>query len=161
MRFNSHLDVHVGEENEDDVVQEAGRVEEASLNDDGVQQNNNKRKREPSYIWGHFSKITGYGEWKAKCNHCGAKLLASSNNGTSHLDRHLKRCKAKHIPKVDYSLKKTLSVMKKDDGTTCVEMRKSDPIVARQKILILIVKHELPLNFVEYDAFRDVCFFYS
>lgn len=44
MRFNSHLDVHVGEENEDDVVQEAGRVEEASLNDDGVQQNSNKRK---------------------------------------------------------------------------------------------------------------------
>ena len=106
MRFNSHLNVHVGEENEDDVVQEAGRVEEASLNDDGVQQRSNRRKREPFYIWGHLSKITIDGELKAKCNHCRGKLVASSNNGTSHLDRHLKICKAKHIPKVDDSLQK-------------------------------------------------------
>ena len=44
----------------------------------------------------------------------------------------------------------------KDDGITCVETRKFDPIVARKKIAILVVKHELPLNFVEYDAFRDL-----
>ena len=76
------------------------------------------------------------------------RLVASNNNETSHLDRHLKRCKAKHIPKVDDSLQKTLSVKKKDDGTTCLKMRKFDPIVIRQKITIMIVKHELPLNFV-------------
>ena len=89
-----------------DVVQEVKRVEEASLNDDGVQQRSNRRKWEPSYVWGHFSKITIDGELDVKCNHCGAKLVASSNNKTSHLDRHLKRCRAKHIPKVDDSLQK-------------------------------------------------------
>ena len=52
--------------------------------------------------------------------------------------------------------KKTLSVTEKDDGTTCLKMRKFDPIVIRQKIAIMVVKHELPLNFVEYDAFRDL-----
>ena len=108
-RLNSHLDVHVGEEASlNDVVQDVKRDEEASLNDDGVQQRSNRRKREPFYIWGHLSKITIDGELKAKCNHCRGKLVASSNNGTSHLDRHLKICKAKHIPKVDDIYKKLL-----------------------------------------------------
>ena len=74
-RSNSHLDVHVGEEASlNDGVQEVKRLEEASFNDDGVQQRSNRRKREPSYVWGHFSKITIDGELKAKCNHCGAKV---------------------------------------------------------------------------------------
>ena len=46
--------------------------------------------------------------------------------------------------------------MRKDDGTSCIKMREFDPIVARQKIATLVVKHELPLNFVEYDTFRDL-----
>ena len=40
--------------------------------------------------------------------------------------------------------------------TSCVETREFDPIVARQKIATWVIKHELPLNFVEYDAFRDL-----
>ncbi|XP_015387992.1 zinc finger BED domain-containing protein DAYSLEEPER-like [Citrus sinensis] len=113
--------------------------------------------REPSYVWGHFTKVTINGELKAKCNHCQAKLVAFGHNGTSHLDRHLKRpCKAKGIPSVFDSLQKTLSVTRQDDGTSCIKMREFDPIVARQKIATLVVKHELPLNFVKYDAFRDL-----
>lgn len=105
--------------------------------------------REPSYFLGYFSKVTINGELKAKCNHCQAKLIASNNNGTSHLDKLLKRCKAKGVPSVSNSLQKTLSMTRKDDGTTCVEIREFDPIGARQKIATLVVKHELPLNFVE------------
>ena len=112
--------------------------------------------REPFYVWGHFTKITINGELKAKCNHCRAKLVASGNNGTSHLDRHLKRCKPKGVPSVFDSLQKTLSATRNDDGTSCIETREFDPIVAWQKMATLVVKHELPLNFVEYDAFRDL-----
>lgn len=64
-KSNSHEDFNVGEENKDDVVQvveAAKKVEEPSLNDDKVQQSTNKRKREgsrqPSHVWGHFSKVT-------------------------------------------------------------------------------------------------------
>ena len=83
-----------------------------------VQQSSNKKKRgvrEPSYVWEHFTKVTIDGELKAKCNHCRAKLVASSNNGTSHLDRHLKKCKGKGVPSVSNSLQKTLSVTRKDE----------------------------------------------
>ena len=62
--------------------------------------------REPSYVWGHFTKVHIDGELKVKCN---------------HLDRHLKKCKANGIPSVSDSLQKTLNVMSKDDGTSCVE----------------------------------------
>ncbi|KAH9752810.1 BED-type domain-containing protein [Citrus sinensis] len=162
---NSREDSHVGEENTNDViplegVQEVEGVDEASRDDDGVEQRSNKKKQgmqEPSYVWGHFTKVTINGELKAKCNHCQAKLVASGHNGTSHLDRHLKKsCKAKGVPSVLDSLQKTLSVTRKDDGTSCIETREFDPIVARQKIATLVVKHELPLNFVEYEAFRDL-----
>jgi len=47
-------------------------------------------------------------------------------------------------------------VTRKDDRTSCIETREFDPVVARQKIATLVVKHELPLNFVEYEAFRDL-----
>ncbi|KAH9777022.1 BED-type domain-containing protein [Citrus sinensis] len=49
-----------------------------------------------------------------------------------------------------------MSVTRKDDRTSCIETREFDPIIARQKIATLVVKHELPLNFVEYEAFRDL-----
>ena len=129
---NSCEDSHVGEENTNDAiplegVQEVEGVEEASRGDDGVEQSSNKKKRgmrEPSYVWGHFTKVTINGELKAKCNHCQAKLVASGHNGTSHLDRHLKRsCKAKGVPSVLDSLQKTLSMMRKDDGISCIETR--------------------------------------
>ncbi|KAH9763675.1 BED-type domain-containing protein [Citrus sinensis] len=129
---NSCEDSHVGEENTNDAiplegVQEVEGVEEASRGDDGVEQSSNKKKR------------------------------ASSHNGTLHLDRHLKKsCKAKGVPSVLDSLQKTLSVTRKDDETSCIETREFDPIVARQKIATLVVKHELPLNFLEYEAFRDL-----
>ncbi|XP_024046515.1 uncharacterized protein LOC112100884 [Citrus clementina] len=54
------------------------------------------------------------------------------------------------------SYKIKASVTRKDDGTSCIETREFDPIVARQKIGTLVVKHELPFNFVENDAFRDL-----
>ncbi|KAH9754467.1 BED-type domain-containing protein [Citrus sinensis] len=148
--------------NTNDVIPLEGvqEVEEASRDDDGVEQSSNKKKRgmrEPSYVWGHFTKVTINSELKAKCNHCQAKLVASGHNGTSHLDRHLKKsCKAKGVPSVLDSLQKTLSVTRKDDGPSCIETREFDPIVARQKIATLVGKHELPLNFVEYEAFRDL-----
>ena len=98
-KSNSREDFHVDEENRNDAiplegVQEVEGVEVASRDDDGVQQSSNRKKRgvrEPFYVWGHFTKITINGELKAKCNHCRAKLVAYDNNGTLHLDRHLKR----------------------------------------------------------------------
>ena len=60
------------------------------------------------------------------------------------------------LPQFLIAYKKTLSVTRKDDGTSCIETREFDPIVARQRIAALVVKHGLSLNFVEYEAFRDL-----
>ena len=92
-----------------------------------------------------------------KCNHYQDNLVASGHNRTSHLNRHLKRsCKAKDVPPVFDSLQKTLRLKRKDVGTSCIGTTEFDPIVAQPKIATLVVKHELSLNFVEYDAFRDL-----
>ena len=60
------------------------------------------------------------------------------------------------FPQFLIAYKKNLSVTRKDDGTSCVEMTEFDPIVSWQKKATLVIKYELPLNFVEYEAFRDL-----
>jgi hypothetical protein len=44
-------------------------------------------------VWKDFTRMCDDdGVWKAKCNHCGKKLLATSKNGTNHLRTHVKIC---------------------------------------------------------------------
>ena len=43
--------------------------------------------------------------------------------------------------------------MKTESGELGIQ--KFDPLVARQKLTTVVVKHELPLRFMEYETFRD------
>ena len=49
--------------------------------------------------------------------------------------------------------------MKTESGE--LGIHKFDPLVARQKLTIVVVKHELPLKFVENEAFRDFVNYYN
>lgn len=123
-------------------------------NGEMLHNSSNKRSRTTSDCWDHFTKITVLGIKKAKCIHCGAELTAGS--GTSHLNRHVRSCLSRTQQKdqVDDCLEK--KEVTKDDGTCGVALQSFDPIVASHKLATLIVKHELPLRFVEYDAFKDL-----
>lgn len=123
-------------------------------NGEVLHNSSNKRSRTTSDCWDHFTKITVLGIKKAKCIHCGAQLTAGS--GTSHLNRHVRSCLSRTQQKdqVDDCLEK--KEVTKDDGTCGVALQSFDPIVASHKLATLIVKHQLPLRFVEYDAFKDL-----
>lgn len=47
-------------------------------------------------------------------------------------------------------------LMNQSDGVLTLRDHKIDPDVLREMILTLVVKHELPLRFVEYEEFRKL-----
>ena len=67
----------------------------------------------------------------------------------------MKVCYAKRQPKFEDAVQKTLNFVKQEDGTTSIELRAFDVNIVRQKITTLVIKHELLLKFVEYEAFID------
>ncbi|KAH9671793.1 BED-type domain-containing protein [Citrus sinensis] len=87
----------------------------------------------------------------AKCNHCGTVL--SCGSGTSHLNRHIRQIHGFNQPTIEEVFENKQHLVKTESGELGIQ--KFDPLVARQKLTTVVVKHELPLKFVEYESFRD------
>ncbi|KAL5562425.1 hypothetical protein UlMin_032172 [Ulmus minor] len=51
-----------------------------------------KKRKQTSVVWNHFSKRKVDGLWKAVYNYCDKKLVGESKNRTRHLPDHFKRC---------------------------------------------------------------------
>ncbi|XP_043694218.1 zinc finger BED domain-containing protein RICESLEEPER 2-like [Telopea speciosissima] len=113
-----------------------------------------KRKRR-SIVWEEFEILQGKGfsdgKERAKCNRCGQIYKAdSTTNGTGTLRRHILHC-----PKWENKgpTQMTLGV---NDGKLMLRDKKVDQVWVRDKVTRLIVRHELPLIFVEYEEFREL-----
>lgn len=110
-----------------------------------------RKQRAVSSCWDHFTKIDVGGIEKAKCNYCATIL--SCGAGTSHLNRHARQIHGFNQPTMEEILENKQHLMKTEKGELVI--KKFDPLVARKKLTAVVVKHELPLRFVEYEAFRD------
>ncbi|XP_043717699.1 zinc finger BED domain-containing protein RICESLEEPER 2-like [Telopea speciosissima] len=113
-----------------------------------------KRKRR-SIVWEEFEILEGKGfsdgKERAKCNRCRQIYKAdSTTNGTGTLRRHILHC-----PKRENKgpTQMTLGV---NDGKLMLRDKKVDQVWVRDKVTRLIVRHELPLIFVEYEEFREL-----
>lgn len=110
----------------------------------------NKMRKLKSSIWRHFKKIGRDKERveKAMCRGCKKPYRISStpgpngkNYGTSHLKRHLTKCK-----KVKYY---DLGQMYMDQQGN-IQTRRIDQLISREKLVKVIIQHYLPYSFVEY-----------
>ncbi|XP_024948473.1 zinc finger BED domain-containing protein DAYSLEEPER-like [Citrus sinensis] len=105
---------------------------------------------------------------KAVCNHCGKGFAGQQSSRTSHLLNHIDRCpkriqESAPAPAPASSPSQASKVYKKKDAETSVisafDPTAFDKALARQKIARIIIMHELPLRFVEYEGFRDLMSF--
>ncbi|XP_022722279.1 uncharacterized protein LOC111279589 [Durio zibethinus] len=104
-----------------------------------------KRKKLTSDVWEEFiNKKDGDGKELAICVYCDRKFDGSSKKGTTHLRNHLKRCKER-ATKVGRGDSKNESA---SEGNSSFDQDKSSMDVAR-----MIIKHQCPLNMVEYEFF--------
>ncbi|KAH9707912.1 BED-type domain-containing protein [Citrus sinensis] len=110
-----------------------------------------RKQRVVSNCWAHFTKINVGSVAKAKCNHCG--MFLSYGSGTSHLNRHTRQIHGFNQPTIEEVFENKQHLVKIESGELGIQ--KFDPFVARQKLTTIVFKHELPLRFVEYEAFRD------
>ncbi|XP_042486874.1 zinc finger BED domain-containing protein RICESLEEPER 3-like [Macadamia integrifolia] len=112
-----------------------------------------RNRKKTSIVWKEFINIpkdkNPDGRQRAKCKACGNIYLADSSiNGTGSLRRHLKSCLKRKNNDVAQML------VGGGDGNVALKTKRIDADVVRDMITTLIVRHELPLVFVEYEEFR-------
>nr|CAD41700.2 OSJNBa0010D21.2 [Oryza sativa Japonica Group] len=110
-----------------------------------------KRSR-TSGVWQSFDEIKetcpdGREVSKARCRICRQILSARSSGGTGHLKRHAESCAKKQGIQL-----RQQQLMVNPDGT--VRSWEYDPMVARESLVRLIARQDLPLNFGESPAFE-------
>ncbi|WOL11396.1 zinc finger BED domain-containing protein RICESLEEPER 2-like [Canna indica] len=114
-----------------------------------------KRKRKKtSGVWNEFTIIKlSNGTEKVQCNHCHVKLQKSATGTTTQYKRHLDNC-----PRRKYSAKGqlNLSVQPSKSGSASVQTWKYDQAKMRKFISHMVLVHELPFAFVEYEIFNMV-----
>lgn len=108
-----------------------------------------------SDVWNHFKKFKDVdGVNRAVCNYCSKVLTGHYSSGTTHLKNHFTSCLRRNFKNVGQML-----LAKKHDGSVTVESCsevKCDMATVKITIARMIILHELPLSFVEYEGFRDL-----
>ncbi|KAL0814308.1 hypothetical protein Bca101_070751 [Brassica carinata] len=92
-------------------------------------------KRAKSLVWNHFVVVgvEADGKRRSRCIHCNKKLVSESASGTSSMKRHLEICPKKPPSSGD---------------------REYDPKVDRDMISEIIIFHDQPFKYVEYEKVR-------
>ena len=88
---------------------------------------------------------------EAHCKHCKRVSGCTRANGTSHCIRHLLVCEER--AKVNEFLDSVKSAMPQPDPNS-LEKWNYDPERAHWELVRMIVVHQLPFSFMEYEGFR-------
>ncbi|KAL4564394.1 hypothetical protein LXL04_028458 [Taraxacum kok-saghyz] len=117
-----------------------------------------KRQRKlTSPVWEYFkilNDIDENGNLVCLCNRCGVKYIAESSHGTGNMLRHGKNCKGHNYKDVGQFILKT--GLNGSLGTRATTYKHEE---FRELLAIALAKHNLPLQFVEYEDIR-ACFEY-
>ncbi|CAL9008221.1 unnamed protein product [Prunus brigantina] len=111
-----------------------------------------RRRKLTSHVWTQFEilLVDPNNKLYAKCMKCGHKYLCDSKYGTGNLKRHLDSCLKSDTRDIGQLL------LSKSEGSIITRSAKFDPNKFRELLVMAIIKHELPFQFVEYAGIRDV-----
>ena len=113
-----------------------------------------KRKRPlKSKWWQYFDmlpKIEGE-DLRCKCKACGITYKADSSMGTGNLRRHiLNQCSRQKTRDIAQAL------LEQGDKSLAIRSQKFSQERFRELLILAIVRHDLPFQFVEYEAVRSI-----
>ncbi|XP_022003077.1 zinc finger BED domain-containing protein RICESLEEPER 2-like [Helianthus annuus] len=115
-----------------------------------------KKRKSTSTCWEHFREVTSNGTIMTECIHCGEKLKKFKEGTTTPMNRHINEsCPKLKAVNVNRGQLK-LNVLPRKSNSTSVQNWKFDNARIREVIAHMIMIHELPFNFVEYDLFNVV-----
>ncbi|XP_042433857.1 zinc finger BED domain-containing protein RICESLEEPER 2-like [Zingiber officinale] len=113
-----------------------------------------KRKRLlKSKWWQYFEilpKLEGE-DLRCKCKACGITYKAESSMGTGNLRRHiLNQCLKQKTSDIAQAL------LEQGDKSLAIRSQRFNQERFRELLILAIVKHDLPFQFVEYEAIRSI-----
>nr|GME03801.1 zinc finger BED domain-containing protein RICESLEEPER 2-like [Ipomoea batatas] len=116
-----------------------------------------KQRKKSSIIWQEMTLVKlENGEERVQCNHCNYKLKKQKDGTTTQYKRHLDCCIKR---KINLSGQRNICVLpstQKSESVNGVQSWKYDQARIREVISHMIMVHELPFSFVEYDLFNIV-----
>ncbi|GKB75589.1 zinc finger BED domain-containing protein RICESLEEPER 2-like protein [Tanacetum coccineum] len=113
-----------------------------------------KRKRKKTTgVWAHFDEIKLSNETEMnECKHCREKINKCKDGSAAPLHRHIKICSnLKVFEKGQLNLN---AFPRKSGSSSVVQNWKFDNARMRELVSHMIMVHELPFTFVEYDLFN-------
>ncbi|KAG6506572.1 hypothetical protein ZIOFF_031896 [Zingiber officinale] len=103
--------------------------------------------------WQYFEmlpKIEGE-DLRCKCKACGITYKAESSMGTGNLRRHiLNQCPKQKTSDIAQAL------LEQGDKSLAIRSQRFNQDIFRELLILAIVKHDLPFQFVEYKAIRSI-----
>ena len=111
-----------------------------------------RQRRLTSNVWKHYDFLEPDedGNLFVKCKKCGQLYPGESKHGTGNLKRHLGLCKKRNFRDIGQLLLDSRS------GSLGNRLPNFDPEEFRKLMAVCIVKHELPLQFCEYQGVKDM-----
>ncbi|XP_021980631.1 zinc finger BED domain-containing protein RICESLEEPER 2-like [Helianthus annuus] len=152
--------------NIDDVIVVNDEEENAHVNEttNRVEQQNNdeedapytkRKRRKTSNAWVHFRTISNAsGSEVPQCIHCGEKLKKLKDGTTTPLLRHINTSCPKLKAVNKGQLKLNVGFGNSTESSSLIQNWKFSNARMREVISHMIMVHELPFNFVEYELFN-------
>lgn len=110
-----------------------------------------KRKRMlTSVVWNFFDilPVDKDGKEHCKCKGCGKVYVSTSRYGTGNMKKHIPMC-----PRIDTKDIKQL-MLDQSSGSLSTRSRTFDQTKYRELLVNSVIKHDLPLSYVEYEGVR-------
>ena len=147
--------VNLNKENTSSTTMGVHGVENVEGSEEGGGDCAKKRER-TSQVWSEFKIVTLPDKSeKAECIHCKGRFTLLKGGTTSHLLRHIKEnCvmrKTKLFGQKELTLKSSIT---ESETVASVQNFKYDQSKIRDILSHLIMVHELPFSFVEYEVFN-------
>ncbi|XP_021827214.1 zinc finger BED domain-containing protein RICESLEEPER 1-like [Prunus avium] len=127
-------------------------VDSDPSNNNNATQTGKRRRKLTSAVWTQFEilPVDENNEQRAKCMKCGQKYLCDSRYGTGNLKRHIESCVKSDTRDLGQLL------LSKSDGAIITRSSKFDPFKFRELLVMAIIMHDLPFQFVEYAGIRKL-----
>ncbi|XP_073064097.1 zinc finger BED domain-containing protein RICESLEEPER 2-like [Primulina eburnea] len=138
-----------------DTSQSKAVVELDNIQDEGDNPYAPKKRKRTSPVWIDFKEIIlSDGLIKAECIHCKHRMTYTKSGPTSHLLRHSRSCMRKRMNEKGQKSISISTTMSESESVNAVQNFRYDHAKIREIVSHMIIVHELPFVFAEYELFN-------
>ncbi|XP_024969713.1 zinc finger BED domain-containing protein RICESLEEPER 2-like [Cynara cardunculus var. scolymus] len=151
--------VVIGSNDGDDVVAvvDGGREKANIVNNEESTPYAKRKRKKTSGVWEHFHLVKlANGTEVCECIHYGEKIKKLKDGTTTPLHRHISDCSKLRAVNTIHPGQLKLKVVPGKLDSSMVQNWKFDNSRIREVVSHMIMVHELPFNFVEYELFNVV-----